>query len=92
MNGCLVPVRVTNVHIIHLLDISFMQVALHTERYKCVLFSKDINKNTEGPNDLSFFYYTSQIHNRKQSGKGTKTHGKYFVVRFSSGRTAKGAR
>jgi hypothetical protein len=44
MNGCLVPVRVTNVHIIHLLDISFMQVALHTERYKCVLFSKDMKK------------------------------------------------
>jgi hypothetical protein len=77
-----------------------MQVALHTERYKCVLFSKDINKNTEGPNDLSFFYYTSQIHNGKQRvcraprahDKGTKTHGKDFVMRFSSGRTTKGAR
>jgi hypothetical protein len=25
-------------------------------------------------------------------GKGPKTHGKHFAVRFSSGRTAKGAR
>jgi hypothetical protein len=43
---------------------------------------------------------TFKHHNGKQTvcraprahGKGTKTHGKDFAVRFSSGRTAKGAR
>jgi hypothetical protein len=50
--------------------------------------------------NTSLLFYLQNSHYGKQGlcraprahGKGQKTHGKPFAVRFSSGRTAKGAR